>query len=355
MLDYARAVSRFLQPIILSLQLDAPKGIARSFELGLEIVRCGFGYHEPPSILKPFLYVRWFYRGWKLAGRLKGISVIHAHGAPLNGVLACLLSRKLKAPAIITEHTGPFTKLMKTAQSRFLTKWALKKACIVLVVSENLRSQILECAIRPSDLRVSFNPVDTELFVMQENGKFRNSKNILFVSRLEPYKGGLRTLQAFDRIAKRYPQWRLTMVGDGPELPDIDQFITSHNYLQGRVSLKGQLSKPQIAAEMKRAEFCVFPSEHETFGLVAAEAMSAGLPVIVGKTSACIEFVDAESGIAVQPKDIGAIADAIEYLILNGGKYDRQKIRQKIVDRFSLPVFGERLNSIYQDSRKCVE
>ena len=99
---------------------------------------------------------------------------------------------------------------------------------------------------------------------------------------------------------------------------------------------------------MKKADFFIHPSEHETFGLVITEAMAAGLPVIVGNRTAPKEFVDNECGILVNPYSIDEIANGIEYMINNHQKYDRYLIRKKVVDRFGFQVFGKRLYNIYK-------
>jgi len=100
---------------------------------------------------------------------------------------------------------------------------------------------------------------------------------------------------------------------------------------------------------MRKSSFFVFPSEHETFGIVIAEAMATGLPVIVGNETAPKEFVDEEAGLLVSPRDTAAIENAMEYLINNLAKYDPQRIREKIVSRFGFDAFGQNLNAIYKE------
>jgi glycosyltransferase involved in cell wall biosynthesis len=75
--------------------------------------------------------------------------------------------------------------------------------------------------------------------------------------------------------------------------------------------------------------------------------MACGLPVIVGDETAPREFVDAESGLLVPAKDVGAIAMAMEYLIGHRAEYDMDKIRNKIVTRFGLMEFGKCLQNVY--------
>ena len=108
------------------------------------------------------------------------------------------------------------------------------------------------------------------------------------------------------------------------------------------------ITKEEIAKELKKAAFFVFPSEHETFGIVIAEAMASGLPVIVGEETAPKEFVDKESGLLVPPRDVDAIASAMKFMIEHLSDYDSETIREKIVNRFGFEEFGKRLNQIYR-------
>ena len=111
----------------------------------------------------------------------------------------------------------------------------------------------------------------------------------------------------------------------------------------------GQLSKEAIATQFQQASFLVFPSEHESFGLVIAEAMATGLPVIVGNKTAPKEYVDQDCGLLVPAQDIGEIAQAMESMMSRWRLYPPEEIRQRVVERFSLKLFGERLANIYKE------
>ena len=136
----------------------------------------------------------------------------------------------------------------------------------------------------------------------------------------------------------------------------MQKFIQENEELKYRVKLTGKQSKQEIAVLMQQSSFFVSPSEHETFGLVIAEAMSSGLPVIVGNETAPKEFVDNSSGILIPPRDIDALVVAMVQLIEHLNDYDSAAIRQTILDRFSFEAFGERLDGIYRDliTNRCV-
>src|SRR5206468_11539910 len=144
-----------------------------------------------------------------------------------------------------------------------------------------------------------------------------------FAGRLEEYKGGLRTVRAFGEIADRWPNWTLAIAGDGPERPAIEQFLRGRPALSAQVQLLGSYTRLQLADLFAASDCFVYPSRHETFGLVLAEAMSAGLPVIGPNCTAPPEFVDDGCGLLVPPDDVPAVAAAIEQLLTNLPSYRR--------------------------------
>ena len=91
----------------------------------------------------------------------------------------------------------------------------------------------------------------------------------------------------------------------------IEEVRKADSDMREKIRMTGQLSKQEIAEEMRKAAFLVFPSERETFGLVIAEAMAMGLPVVVGDRTAPPEFVDEDSGILVDPSDVEGLQDLI--------------------------------------------
>jgi glycosyltransferase involved in cell wall biosynthesis len=216
-------------------------------------------------------------------------------------------------------------------------------------VSDDLRRQIEETGFRARRVKVTYNPVDTDLF---QPGTFTDDgdrKRIVFAGRLEEYKGALRVVRAFNEIAERWPGWTLTIAGDGPERAAIDEFLRSRPALAARVQLLGRYTRPQLARLFAESGCFVYPSRHETFGIVIAEAMSAGLPVIGPNRTAPPEFIDDRSGLLVPPDDVGALSAAMERLLGDLPAYRRDAIRRTVVERFGLDAFGRRLLALYSD------
>ena len=156
-------------------------------------------------------------------------------------------------------------------------------------------------------------------------------------------------MQAFAQIADAWPGWTLTIAGEGPEHGAIAEVIRSDSRLVERVQLVGLQTKAQLSELFTSSDCLVYPSRHETFGLVLAEAMSTGLPVVAPDRTAPVEFVDASCGVLVPPDDVVAIARAIDKVLTQLPSYRPDEIRNAIVHRFGFAAFGRNLLALYED------
>jgi glycosyltransferase involved in cell wall biosynthesis len=357
-LDYISSTKSFCDNVVFYNRLSGTKkGLYQDYNYDFPVFRCNTFSFSIPSWLKPIAYLIWFYKGYRQILKICcDPDILHVHGVILNGTLGYLISRRLKIPLIITVHQGPFSIISDKYFVRLWAKKILEKADVVLTVSNHLRQEITESKIYPKDVRVTYNPVNTDLFRIQNPDA--HLRNMIFAGRLDNFKGALRTVIAFSMISAQIPEWTLTIIGEGEDTGQINKFVSENSGLEKRVILLGQLQKKAISNELNKAAFLVFPSLHESFGLVIAEAMACGLPVIVGNKTAPPEFVDDECGIKIEAGDINALSGAILNMTQIFSKFDRQIIRNKVVERFGFDNFGSRLNSVYSElikESRCVE
>jgi glycosyltransferase involved in cell wall biosynthesis len=351
-LDYITAVQPYCNTTVLFLRLFGEPGLKTEEENGVKVIRyCLVRKNRFLSLLKPVLYLLLQQKGKALAKSLTKPHVIHAHGAPLNGSLALKLRGVFNVPVILTEHTGPFSKLTQRASVKMVTKKIIESVDVFLTVSNDLKEQVLAEGFTPKKMMVSFNPVDTDLFQIKNNTPLGERKLISFCGRLEGYKGGLRVVKAFAKAIDKLGDYKLCIIGHGHEENQIKEFIEQNN-LSSRVQIVGKADKVMIEEVYNRSSFFVFPSEHETFGLVIAEAMSCGLPVIVGTETAPKEIVEKGQGLLVNPTDVDAIASAMVTMKNNLGTYNSTNIRNSIINRFGFKSFGIFLNDVYDNAIK---
>ena len=299
-----------------------------------------------PKWTKPLLYLKWFWKGYQYGITFKSTNIIHAHGLVLNGLLAYFISKKLNIPFVVTEHTGPFSRISQHPILSKIARFVGKKADKVLVVSEHQKQEVLKLNIPENKIIVTYNPVNDIVFKPKPENILFNK--IAFVSRLDEFKGGLRTLKAFHQLLSTHPDYELKIVGEGEEKVAIENYI-EENQLQNKVKMKGLLTKAEIAKTLKTVDFLVFPSCHETFGLVVAESLCCGVPVVCTNQTAPKEFVNETNGILVNPDDINAIYEGMLQMIKNYNKYNSSNISEETSKKFGITTFGNKLTAIYQE------
>jgi D-inositol-3-phosphate glycosyltransferase len=99
---------------------------------------------------------------------------------------------------------------------------------------------------------------------------------MLFVGRLEPEKGPLDAIDAMQRVMTELPSARGLLVGTG----SLEGTVRARTGADDRISLRSHLSDDELAAEYRRAQVVLMPSQFEGLGLVAIEAMAAGAAVV---------------------------------------------------------------------------
>lgn len=298
---------------------------------------------KPKGLLKLTAYQKWMKASFKEALKLPKPDVIHAHSAVLYGSLGLKLAEHWNVPLVVSEHTGPFSQVSSNALKLKKAKNVMAKADATLAVSQYLANEINAAGIKPKNLIVSGNPVDTDLFTL---GPDQLNKNMLFISRLDEFKGGLRTLKAYHSILPKNPEWKLTIGGDGEEMESIKNYIATHK-LEQQVKLLGKLTKPQIAETFHQGDFLIFPSVHESFGLIPVEAMAAGLPVISTYQTAPPEYMNEFNGTTIDPISIEGIANAMQMMIDSLQLYSKEQIRNFVVQNYGFQTFGQKLNETY--------
>jgi glycosyltransferase involved in cell wall biosynthesis len=214
------------------------------------------------------------------------------------------------------------------------------KSARILAVHEGMVDHLVRGGISEEAIKVLPNPVspwsETRI-AAEKNHKF------LFVGRLDHDKGA-------DLLAEaaRYAKVPLQIVGDGP----LRQFL-QQSYPE--VQLMGWRSRAQVAQIARSARVVVMPTgSREAFGLVAFEALTSGIPVIISRFAAtCDEIVRNNIGMSCDPYDTKALGDVLKTLATNDCRLQMMserawKARDSIV--LSNQGWGDRLMAIYEDA-----
>ncbi len=136
---------------------------------------------------------------------------------------------------------------------------------------------------------------------------------LVFSGRVVYQKGLDLLLTALGNL--QHLDWRLTIVGDGPSQPALQQQAESLR-IADRLTFTGWQSRPQLMEHLNRANLYVYPSRDEGMPNAMLEAMAAGLPVIATRIAGNEELVlEGETGRLVPPEDVGALQAALAELI----------------------------------------
>ena len=206
----------------------------------------------------------------------------------------------------------------------------------------------------PADYRIIPNGLDVAHFA--EPGPRpavfnQNNINLLFVGRLKERRKGLRYLvEAYSKLRPRYPNLRLIVVGFGSADRGSRRLI--RKYALDDVVFVGGLNFQELPAHYQAADiFCAPNTGQESFGLVLAEAMSAGTPIVASDIPGFRTVVsDNETALLAPPKNAAALASSIERLIKEPELGQRLAASaKKRVERFRWETVAEKVLSLYKE------
>lgn len=201
----------------------------------------------------------------------------------------------------------------------------------------------------PKHLVVQTNPVTTD---SSGYGYSRESKQkeVIYVGRIDyNQKRVHRIIETWALTEEHFPDWRLTIVGDGAERKNMEKLACDMNL--SRISFEGfQRPEPYY----RRASVLVLASEYEGFPLVLAECMSFGVvPVVYGSYSAVYDIIKSRAnGIVVTPQGDGFhaedMADALAYVMADGERLDRMARQAVATSRdYSLDTIYRQWTSVF--------
>ena len=238
------------------------------------------------------------------------IKVVHAHDW-LVGETAREISVRYNLPVVATIHAtehgrngGIFTPLQSHIHSREdeLTHLAARVICCSRYMAREV-GRLFNLPIEK--VRTIPNGVDTvalgPLARVRDDYQPGSAPVIIFLGRLVPEKGVQVLLHALVRVAVTYPGVVLVVAGRGPFEKHLKQLASELGVAQ-RVEFPGFVDDAGRNALLARANVAVFPSLYEPFGIVALEAMGAGVPVIVSDTGGLKDVVEhGVDGYRVEP------------------------------------------------------
>ncbi|HYC00894.1 MAG TPA: N-acetyl-alpha-D-glucosaminyl L-malate synthase BshA [Candidatus Limnocylindrales bacterium] len=299
------------------------------------------------------------------------LDLVHVHYAVPHATSAYLARQVLaagngaKRPRMIcTLHGTDVTRTDGDPAYRDLTRFAVATCDGVTVPSQFLREAAYQRLGLPRHLEVEViaNFVDTEhftpatqrdrtrledLFAAAAGPQCEHDGPVLFhVSNFRPVKRTGDLFEVLARVRKHVPA-RLVLVGDGPERSHAAQRARELG-LTRAVCFLGK--RGDFVEHLRHADAFVLPSQSESFGVAALEAMSAGVPVFGYRVGGLPEVVGEDAGTLVEPFDVDALAAAVVAVLQDPQRRGAMgsAARARAVERFRCETALERYVAYYR-------
>ncbi len=289
--------------------------------------------------------------------------IIHIHSPPGPlSVTALIIAKNKGIPAVATfhgfmdkyDHYMPFVGMLKKFKIPFgrnilkLLKAKipakLKNAGVIRLANLEIKKRLVwsilmamynrcDAVIVPSRLSARevkshgisclAIPHGIDIDTFRRKTSYERKNRMLSVCRLGYEKKIDIVLRAFSLVAKRHPNVKLTVVGDGPARKSLVE-LAKTLCLEENVSFPGTVERSRLQEYFDSHDFFVNASDSETFGYVIAEAMSAGLPILAVRAQGTEDMVkNGVNGYLVEVDDIKALARGMEKML---GKSDLKKL-----------------------------
>ena len=189
------------------------------------------------------------------------------------------------------------------------------RRCQFITVSHSTATDVIGGGVPSANVHVVHNGVDLELFRPAAPAARTPAPSVLWVGRIRKTKCVLQVVDAFELVARRLPNARLTIVGRGELEGELRRTIAAKQ-LQDKVTLTGYLEPEGLREQMQRAWVLTYPSPKEGWGLCITEAAACGTPSVASNSPGLCEAVrDGETGFLVPHGDIQALADKLSLLL----------------------------------------
>jgi N-acetyl-alpha-D-glucosaminyl L-malate synthase BshA len=248
------------------------------------------------------------------------LDLLHVHYAIPHSVSALLAKQMLaangrKLPFITTLHGTDITLVGLDASYLPITRFGIVKSDGVTAISSHLRDRTREAFGITSEIEVIPNFVNCDVYVrnpelvaaMRPRFAASNERLLVHLSNFRPVKRVQDVIKVFARVAATMPA-RLMLIGDGPDRSAAEHLATQLK-VQDRIHFVGK--QDNVNELLPLADLMLMPSEMESFGLAALEAMACSVPSISTRVGGVPELIeDGRNGLLFNVGDVDAMSAA---------------------------------------------
>lgn len=248
------------------------------------------------------------------------LEVLHVHYAIPHAASAYLAKQMVggKVKVVTTLHGTDITVLGYDENLANLIRFAIEQSDAVTAVSDALIKQTRELLGIKRKIERIYNFVDPDIFHpvdvtgLKKELAPEGERILLHMSNFRAVKRVEDVVHIFQRVRQVLPA-KLVLIGEGPEMPHVRRLEREYG-LEGQIYYLG--NREDVAELVALADILLLPSQKESFGLVALEAMACGVPVVGSNAGGIPEVVvNGETGFLSPVGDVEKMAADVLYLL----------------------------------------
>ena len=254
---------------------------------------------------------------------------------------------------ITTLHGTDVTLVGSDKSFKEITRFSINTSDATTAVSQHLKNEVCRTFHRCDNIEVIYNFVDSDKYQPGDIGGLRakfapeGEKIIIHMSNFRPLKRIPDVIDTFTKIRRRIKS-KLILIGEGPEISSACEII-KENDLSGDVIFMG--SRQNVSKILSAGDLFLLPSEHESFGLAAMEALCCGVPAIGTALTGLPELIDnGKSGYICNIGDTECMAARALELLTDEAKWKSfsEYARQSVIDKFHYQTVVDQYEALYE-------
>jgi N-acetyl-alpha-D-glucosaminyl L-malate synthase BshA len=286
----------------------------------------------------------------------ESLDLLHVHYAIPHSVSAYLARAMLeprRLPFVTTLHGTDITLVGADRSYLPITRFSIEKSDAVTAISSYLREVTLSEFEVKRPVEIIPNFVNCDVFLpLEDHGRRREfapdeEKLLVHLSNFRPVKRIPDVVEIFAMVRKEIPA-KLLFIGDGPERT-IGEWMVREKGLTRDVVFMGKQN--QVQNLLGVADVMLLPSDLESFGLAALEAMACGVPSVCSRVGGVPEVItDGVEGYLVPPRDVNTMAERTLRILTEPGRRETmgKAARQRASTEFCATKIIPRYEKLYQ-------
>jgi N-acetyl-alpha-D-glucosaminyl L-malate synthase BshA len=286
------------------------------------------------------------------------LDILHVHYAIPHASAAymakqILASNGIHIPVVTTLHGTDITLVGKDRTYKPVVTFSINQSDGVTAVSQDLKNDTCKFFEIKKDIKVIPNFIDLNRFQHKAQNHFKiaiaphEEKIIVHTSNFRKVKRVPDVVKIFAKIVEKIPA-KLLLAGDGPERSEVEQLVRELN-LKDSVRFLGKLDA--VEEILSVSDLFLLPSETESFGLAALEAMACKLPVISSNAGGIPELnINGVTGFLNEVGDIDGMAANAIHILENQERLDAFKVRALAhAKTFDIALIMPQYEAFYQE------